>query len=288
MSAPAANVCNNSAVVYDAGGTALHVIRNREPVFELAAEGSLLSAHLNADGLLTVVSQESGYRGVVTVYDAKGSVKAALRLSSAYIMDALLSDDGNSLWVVTIGQVGGAFSSTLSRYALNAVAADQVNYEVSPINTIDLGNSVILALSEQNGLIRALGDYGIWTVDQSGTLLGSVDWEDRFLKNYTLNGAEFSAALIGQYRAGGSSSLHLIGQNGESAGALPIHEQVLSLDAAGPYLAVLTADRLDLYTADLSLYNSLSGTQGAKKVLLREDGTAMLISTDSAHLYIPS
>lgn len=288
MSAPAASVNGNSAVIYDAGGTVLHVIRNREPVFELTAEGSLLSAHLNADGLLTVVSQESGYRGVVTVYDSKGSVRAALRLSSAYIMDALLSDDGNSLWVVTIGQEDGAFTSTLSRYALNAVAADQVNYEVAPINTIDLGNSVILSLAEQNGLIRALGDYGIWTVDQSGTLLGSLGWEDRHLKNYTLEGDEFSAALIGQYRAGGSSVLHLIDRNGQSTGTLSLNEQVLSLDADGPYLAVLTADRLDLYTADLTLYSSLSGTQGAKKVLLRKDGTAMLISTDSAQLYIPS
>ena len=288
MSAPAASVCEDTAVVYDAGGTALHVIRKREPSFELKAEGSLLSAHLNKDGLLTVVSQESGYRGVVTVYDAKGAIKASLRLSSAYVMDALLADDSNSLWVVTIGQESGAFASSLSRYALDQVNTDQINYEITPISTVSLGNSVILALEEREGTIRALGDYGIWTVDQTGTLLGSVNWADRYLKNYTLEGQEFSAALISQYRAGGASKLYVIDRAGTAADTLSLNEQVLSLDADGQYLAVLSADRLDIYTDGLTLYSSLSGTQGAQKVLLREDGSAMLISTDSARLYIPS
>jgi len=288
MSAPAADVCGDTAVVYDAGGTVLHVIRKREPAFELEAEGSLLSAHLNADGLLTVVSQESGYRGVVTVYSPDGSVRASLRLSSAYVMDALLADDGHSLWVVTVGQEHGAFTSTLARYDLNAVDTDRVNYEVTPIVSVDLGNSVILALEEQSGMIRALGDYGSWTVDQTGALVGSVNWADRFLKSYTLSGEEFSAALLSQYRAGGHSSLYVMDQNGDLLDTLSLGEQVLSLDSSGQYLAVLTADRLDLYTADLTLYSSLTGTQGARKVLLREDGTAMLISADSARLYVPS
>lgn len=288
MSAPAADVCGDAAVVYDAGGCALQVIRKREPTFSLEAEGSLLSARLNSEGLLTVVSQESSYRGVVTVYDTQGSVKASLRLSSAYIMDALLADNGNSLWVVTVGQESGAFASTLARYDLSAVDTDRVNYEVAPTVSVELGNSVILALEERGGIIRALGDYGFWAVDQSGTLLGSVTWADRFLKNYTLSGEEFSAALLSQYRAGGSSALYVMDQNGALSRTLPLSEQVLCLDSAGQYLAVLTADRLDLYTADLTLYSSLSGTQGARKVLLREDGTAMLISTDSARLYVPS
>ena len=288
MSAPAASVCKDTAVVYDAGGTVLQVIHKREPSFSLEAEGNLLSAHLNADGLLTVVSQESGYRGVVTVYNSDGSVKASLRLSSAYVMDAMLADDGHSLWVITVGQESGAFASTLSRYDLNSVNTDQVNYEVTPIASVSLGNSVVLALEEQAGVIRVLGDYGTWTVDGTGALLGSVNWADRHLKNYTLKGAEFSAALLSQYRAGGQSALYLMDKNGNLADTFSLSEQVLSLDAAGQYLAVLTADRLDLYTADLTPYNSLVGTQGAQKVLLREDGTAMLISTDSARLYVPS
>ena len=62
---------------------------------------------------------------------------------------------------------------------------------------------------------------------------------------------------------------------------------MLSLSAAGRYVAVLTGDRLDIYTADLELYSTLEGTQGARTVLLLEDGSAILISSDSASFYVP-
>ena len=81
--------------------------------------------------------------------------------------------------------------------------------------------------------------------------------------------------------------MQVIDDTGTVKGSLDLNQQVLSLSAAGRYLAVLTGDRLDIYTSDLSLYSSLEGTQGARKVLLMEDGSAILISEDSASFYVP-
>lgn len=72
-----------------------------------------------------------------------------------------------------------------------------------------------------------------------------------------------------------------------TVGSLALDEQVLSVSAAGRYFAVLTSDRLDIYTKDMSLYSSLEGVLGARKVLLRSDGTAFLISSGTAWLYVP-
>ena len=68
---------------------------------------------------------------------------------------------------------------------------------------------------------------------------------------------------------------------------LELNEQVMSISAAGRYLAVLTGDRLDIYTDGLELYSSLKGTQGARTVLLMQDGSAILISAGSAGFYVP-
>ena len=68
---------------------------------------------------------------------------------------------------------------------------------------------------------------------------------------------------------------------------LELNEQVLSISAAGRYVAVLTGDRLDIYTDQLELYDTLNGTQGARTVLLMPDSSAILISADSAGFYIP-
>ena len=84
-----------------------------------------------------------------------------------------------------------------------------------------------------------------------------------------------------------SIGIWAINASGELAAALPVEEQVLSLSAAGRYVGVLTADRLDIYSQDLELYNTLNGTQNAQKVLQRSDGSAMLIDSTTARLYVP-
>ena len=50
---------------------------------------------------------------------------------------------------------------------------------------------------------------------------------------------------------------------------------------------MLTGDRLDIYTDELELYDTLEGTQSARVVLLMADGSAILISADTAGFYIP-
>ena len=57
--------------------------------------------------------------------------------------------------------------------------------------------------------------------------------------------------------------------------------------AAGKYFAVLYSDSLVLYTAQLQEYARLDGTEYARSVLMRADGTAVLVGSSSAWLYIP-
>ena len=78
-----------------------------------------------------------------------------------------------------------------------------------------------------------------------------------------------TAALLGKYRAGSQAVLQIIDGEGVVSGSLELNEQVLSLAAAGRYFAVLTGNRLDIYTSDLTLYATLDGTQGARRVLLQ-------------------
>ena len=50
---------------------------------------------------------------------------------------------------------------------------------------------------------------------------------------------------------------------------------------------MLTADRLDIYDQNLELYASLTGTQGARQVMQRSDGSALLLRVGLAQLYVP-
>lgn len=241
---------------------------------------SILSARLNKNGQLTVVTQASGYRGMVTVYDAAYSPVMHIDLSSAFVMDAALSDNGHTLAILTVGQSGGAFATSLELYEMSYASG-----EYAPDFTCQLGGGVVLETKHTASAVWSLADRGLTVTGHDGRSSG-VSWADKHLRRYTLSGDGFAAILLGKYRAGSQAELWVVDESGQRR-VLELNEQVLSISAAGRYLAVLTGDRLDLYTDQLELYNTLEGTQGARNVLLMPDGSAILISADSAGFYIP-
>ncbi len=281
MEAPVVDTNGTLAVVYDAGGSELYVLGQRQLIWKAEGLSSILSAHLNRSGQLTVVTQSGGYRGAVTVYGSDYEPLVQVNLSSAFVMDAALSDDGQTLSILTIGQEGGAFASTLSLYALNTAGGG----DFTPDLTCSLGGNAVIATRHTGDAVWSLGDRGLDITDHSGKTT-SVDWSDRYLKRYTLDGDGFAAALLGRYRAGSRAELCTVDRSGQIH-TVEYREQVLSLSAAGRYVAVLTGDRLDLYTSDLTLYATLEGTQGARGVLLMNDGSAILLSADTATYYVP-
>lgn len=280
MENPVVTTNGSLAAVYDAGGSSLYVLGQRALVWSADDLESILSARLNKNGQLTVVTQSSGYRGSVTVYDAAYSPVMRVDLTSAFVMDAALSDDGHTLAILTVGQSGGTFATTLELYDMSYASG-----QYAPDLTCQLGGGVVLETRHTASAVWALGDRGLTVTAHDGRSSG-VSWADKHLRRYTLSGDGFAAVLLGKYRAGSQSELWVVDEQGERR-TLELNEQVLSISASGRYVAVLTGDRLDIYTDQLELYDTLDGTQGARTALLMPDGSAILISADSAGFYIP-
>ena len=285
---PVVDTNGSLAVVYDAGGSSLYVLGQRELIWSADDLDTILSARLNQNGQLCVVTQASGYRGVVTVYDAAYKPVMSVRLSSAFVMDAALSDNGHTLAIVTVGQQSGDFSSALSLYTVNAASGSTgIAADFVPDRTFSLGGNTVLSLRHTAGETWALCDRGLSVLTHSGGQT-AYDWSNRHLKAFDVSGDGFAVVLLGKYRAGSQAVLTSIGRDGTALGSLDVDEQILALSAAGRYFAVLSGDRLDIYKSDMTLYSTLDGTQGARKVLLMEDGSAILLSTDSARFYVPA
>lgn len=284
MTNPVADAVGNWSLAWDAGGRVAYVFKGQAQAYTLTleAEQRLLSARVNASGYLATVTQSSGYKGSVTVYNPTGTPELMLNLSSSFIMDALVTADNKTLAVVTMGEGGGSFESRLCLYAL-----ERTEEQDKPDVLTPLGSSVVLELRESDDGYRALGDQSLVLAGHDGAILGTYDFGGRYLKEFSQDGEDFTALLLGKYRAGTLADLVVVDSSGIQTASLPMNEQVLSLSAAGRYVAVLTADCLSIYTADLEPYSTLEGTQGAQTVLMRADGSAMLITESTARLYIP-
>lgn len=282
---PVIDASSKTALVYDVGGQDLFVFSNKEQVFSLSLEKKhvLLAASVNADGWLAVTAQETGYKGSVTVYNSAYEKVLQVNLSSSFVTDAVVSPDNKWLAIVTVGLGGGGFESRINLYRL-----DRTEEDTAPDYTCSVGNNVSLDLQWKNDGIWTLGENGVSCVSPDGVLTGSYSYTGRYLKRFALEGDGFAVLLLGKYRAGSSADLSVVDASGAVTATVPMSDQVLSLSAAGKYISVLTADRLDIYTQDLTLYNSLKTTQGAQRVIQRADGSVMLIGVNTARLYVPA
>lgn len=287
LSSPVIDSSGRYAVVYDVGGHSLRLYSSSGSILQLENEGKLLSARVNPSGWLAVTHQESGHKGAVTIYDGQQKKRMRFNISSRFVMDAVVSEDNSSVAVVSMGQMDNAFSSFLSFYALDPSLEAGTHLNSAPVSEVSLGNSVSLALQTYGNSLHVLGDNSLTICSNQGKILAQYDYSNRYLKEFSMDGRNFTALLLGKYRAGSSADLVVVDESGEAAHTLSLNEQVLALAAAGRYLGVLTADRLDIYTQDLTLYSTLEGTSGARRLLLREDGSALLIG-DTAFLYLPT
>lgn len=278
---PMADVREDAAVVYDAGGTVLRVYADRTQVFSLEAEQGheILSARLGPGRTLAVVTRETGYKGVVTLYGSDFQPTMAIRISTRFVMDAIPSQDGKATAVLTVGQTDNTFESALSLY-------DKTGDEA--FAQCSLGNNAILDLGCSGGVFWALGETGLSIVSADGTDNLTCDYGGAYLKDYALGGDGYAALLLGKYRAGSSAVLTTVDTKGETIASLDLEDQILDLSASGRYVAVLTASTLTVYTRDLQVYETMDNTMGARNVVLRSDGTAYLASGETAQLCIPN
>ena len=280
MNDPVISVCGTYAVVYDVGGNNLYVIHNKEVVFEYSSKTGcdLLSARVNENGCLAVVEEASGYKASVRIYNSAFKLVLAENVSSEYVVDAVISPSNSQFAVVSIAQRSGKFSSILSLY--DGKEGDQLASTV-------LEDQFILEVHWQSNNIWLQGNDSATVLDQELNVLGTWSEPNQYLQGYSLNGDNYAVEVASWYKAGGSGEVLLIDERGDTACSKAISGEVLSVSAAGRYIAVLTAEALTIYTSnDLEEYAQINNN-GSKRAIIHSDGATMMIGADSTWLYVP-
>lgn len=272
---------NNMAVLYDAGGKILSVYGDESEQFThaMGQEGSILSARLNRNNWMVVVTQESGYKGVVTVYNSQFQPVMDISLSTTYVMDAFLSPDNRRIAVLTVGQTAGIFESKLLIYDLNSEEAKE---------TLTFSGKVVLDMDYESDAIWLLCEKEIIIINT--TTFQYVSWEfpNQYLKDADLGGDGFATLLLGQYRAGTANQLLTIDKDGTVLGQFFVKTTPLALSAAGNYVGYLSGDGFILLSKELEVRATLEEIRHANEVSLAKDGTALLASKQEAWLYLPN
>ena len=284
MENPILSASGAYGLAYDAGGESLFVFQGVEEIFQWTSEDGreLLSARVNDAGWLTVTTHGGGFRGSVTVYDSSYNIenpRIQINLSTTFVVDAAVSPDGQRVAVVTMGQEGGSFQSQLRFYSMD---------QEEPVAVVSLGNTMVLELEYENDLVWILGEEQVSAVQDDGTVAGIYTLGRNYLKGCSFGGDGYALLLMGRYQAGSAEQAVIVGEDGTELAVQTLTSDVLAFDAAGRYVALLTGDQLNLYTAEFAPYSSLERTQNARYLSLSDSGAVLLANSLQAWLYLPS
>ena len=280
MSAPALHSGGGKAVAYDVGGTVLYVVDQNGEVLTLTTseEEPFISATLNGDGWLAVTAKLKGYKGCVRVYNSDMEEVFLFRSSRRFVSDAWVAGKGSALAAVTLGQESGTFVSNVVLYHLT---------EEEPYGNYDVTDGLAAATGWVDGKLAVVSDTSLTFADTKGTVEATCSYSGAHLREYDLNGDGFAAVLLNRYQTGSVGRLVTVAADGTELGSLDVSEEIQDISACGKYLAVLYLDRLVIYNPALETYASLKGTESVRGVLMRSDGSALLLSSESAKLFLP-
>ena len=280
MSAPALHSGGGKAVAYDVGGTVLYVVDQNGEVLTLTTseEEPFISATLNGDGWLAVTAKLKGYKGCVRVYNSDMEEVFLFRSSRRFVTDAWVAGKGSALAAVTLGQESGTFVSNVVLYHLT---------EEEPYGNYDVTDGLAAATGWVDGKLAVVSDTSLTFADTKGTVEATCSYSGTHLREYDLNGDGFAAVLLNRYQTGSVGRLVTVAADGTELGSLDVSEEIQDISACGKYLAVLYLDRLVIYNPMLEAYASLKGTEAVRGVLMRSDGSALLLFSESAKLFLP-
>ena len=284
MDAPALAVGGGRAVAYDVGGHSLYLIDQAGLLMNLTAqeEEPFISATLNEDGWLAVTAEKQKYKACVDVYDKDLEHIFYFNSSRRFVSDAYVTDDGGYLAAVTLGQERGVFVSDVVLYDLTTPGEVE-----EPAANFSIPDGLVAAIGQQGGRLAAVSDTCLSFADPDGTDVAFYPYGDSYLRDLDLGGEDFTAVLLNRYQTGSVGRLVTVGGDGTELGSLDVNQEILSMSAAGRYLAVLYMDTLVIYNRELQVYASLRGTDYARSVLMRPDGSALLLSSEAATLFLP-
>lgn len=280
FTAPAVTVGKKTAAVYDVGGRTIYLLDENGLRRDMSGEtgNGILSASLNGSDYLALTTLISGYRTTVTAYDASGAPVFTFNSSERYLTEARVLEDNRHLAAVSLGEAGGVFASTLTFYAFD---------QEKSVSETTFSGEMVLSLGIVDGNLAALKNERITLFSEDGSLAGSLRFEYPYLRGISLDGDGFGALLLSRYRSGNAMRIVTLNGGGEALGTLDVRREVVDISAAGKYVAVLFNDSLSIYTADLNAYATLEDTDYARRVIMRADGTALLLGASRAWLYVP-
>lgn len=256
VTTPALTASDKSAAVYDVGGTILRVGNLQGELTVLDTTDAILSANMNRAGWMAVVTEETGYKGRVTVYNAEMEPVYAWHSGSQYVLSARVSPDCRTMVALTLEESGSAVH-------IFSLSSETEYAAFSAENTLLFDCGFL-----SNDRLCAVYDGGLMFFNTAGTDAGGYSFGGAYLAGYSLEGDGFATVLLSQYLSGNAGTVVTVGYGGNVSGQLTPEDPPQGISVWGDRVLIRYAESVALYSQSLEEQTRLEESQGARDAVL--------------------
>lgn len=280
MENPAIRSGKQLTLCFDVGGKNLFGVHEKDgKVLELSSDNGFYDADVSSGDTVCTASLESGYKTVLRVYDK--NLKETYRWFSAtrYMPLCAVSPSGKYLAAISLGQAEGNFESSLYLFTTDSE---------TPLHIVSLGSELVydLRFTEEERL-TLVTEGSLRTFDLQGRELGRFSYHGLGLTDFDLCGDGFAVLAMNKYKTETPFAVLTVDETGAKTGEFIVRGNLLDISANRQYTAILTSEELIICTRGLKVYARVSNSWLASHVLMRGDGTAIVLTGSGSAIYIP-
>ena len=273
VAVPAVWANKSMALFCDIGGSTCKAVFTDGRCVDIEAGNSIISASVSSGGCFAVISEESGSKGLVRVFNSECTLLYEWFSGTGYPLSAQVSPDNRLLSVLCLANTG----TVLHFFRLNS-EDELASFSVDGRLFFDLRFMA-------DDRVCIVSEDGLLFVDSSGTQKGAYDFSGRYMGAYCFSSGGFAAVCLSEYRTGTGGTVITLDSDGEVLGSADSENDILFLSAAGKQVLAATGDSISLYSQTMAPVKSAETLVTARRMFLRERGDVLLLSSYSAEIF---
>ena len=277
------------SVCYSMTGTFLSMIdSDGKKLMDENLSGPILDVDLAQDGYLSYSISENGGKCVATVLDPKQEPIYRYHSNTQYLSTCAIAPGGKHLALIGLGESNSTFSATLSVLDTGKEIIAGSDESQASVARYPLGNQYVYDaryLSENRLCLLAQDSAAFF--DNDAQLLAEYDYSAGHLRGFAFGGSGFVVLLLSRSVTGDQYTLVTLDENGNVITETQWNRSIRSMSARGNYFAVLTDTAMYVFTKEQRNDSTLGEIGAATTVLMREDGSAILVENGKAVLFLP-
>lgn len=254
----------NRILVYDKGGYSYSVFNKTGKIYEKKLLTTILNANISYDGNVAIVTNESGYRGVLLAYDKNQREIYKWATSDYYIMDAVIND--NNIYVTTFYQNVQILNSKVLKLSFSSnKIIDELIFENELITDVHFLES---------GKISLTSSKNIYLIDKRLKITTKEPlYSNILLFKHIKDGVLY---IDQEYSDGYKNKICFVSSKNKTE-QLNFQDEIKSISVNETYMAVLTKNSVLIYnTRGLISETDIK----AKDVVITKQGLTYVLYSD--------